>query len=128
MEVPYVSGRGRAWFATFGVLAVAVTGVLLAGVELTEYYLFPTWETEENASSLAFALFMTASGFGMVVANVLAVVGVCVWLHRAARNLEPLDRFSALATPGAAVGSFFIPFLNLIKPYRVVAAIYRACA
>jgi len=57
--------------------------------------------------------------------TVATVVAFLVWLHRANGNVaalrpEPLD-FS----PGRAVGSFFIPFLNLFLGYYAVQEVWQ---
>lgn len=62
---------------------------------------------------LAFA-FLVASG----------VVFLC-WKYRAAHNAKALDPLLAVS-PAMAVGGYFIPFANLVIPYRAMASITRA--
>jgi Domain of unknown function (DUF4328) len=57
---------------------------------------------------------------------IVATVLYCRWLYRAYEDAtrlraEPL-RFSA----GQAVASFFLPFVGLIRPYRVLVELHRA--
>ncbi len=56
---------------------------------------------------------------------VLAAILYCRWLHRAVSNVPALDGFMSY-TPSASVWSFFIPFVNLVKPYRVVSELWTA--
>lgn len=49
-----------------------------------------------------------------------------VWLYRVQSNLMSLDNEQLEFTPGWAVGWFFIPFANLVKPYQVVREVWRA--
>ena len=59
--------------------------------------------------------------------NVLAVAVFLFWFHRTAANVEAYGlqrRFS----PGWAVASFFIPFLNLVRPLGVALETWRGSA
>jgi hypothetical protein len=76
--------------------------------------------TDEEASAndlreLAAAVLQLALFLACVVAYLL-------WIHRAYRNLPALGnpKESLGYSPGWAVGSWFIPFVNLVVPYRVV--------
>ena len=55
---------------------------------------------------------------------VYTVVIFLVWLHRAHSNLEPLRAGSLQFTPGWAVGWWFIPFANLVKPFQAVRELW----
>jgi Domain of unknown function (DUF4328) len=48
------------------------------------------------------------------------VVFFLIWLFRVYTNLSPLRSPNQEFTPGWAVGWWFIPFANLVKPYQVV--------
>jgi hypothetical protein len=54
------------------------------------------------------------------------VVFFLIWLHRAYSNLSPLRARNLEYTPGWAVGWWFIPFANLVKPYQVMSELYDA--
>ncbi|MFL6208860.1 MAG: DUF4328 domain-containing protein [Pyrinomonadaceae bacterium] len=53
------------------------------------------------------------------------VVAFLLWLHRAYSNLRPLGAKQLNTSPGWAVGFFFIPFANLVKPYQAVREVWR---
>ncbi len=65
----------------------------------------------------------------LVVAHLATWVAVVVtfllWFHRAYGNLvgAGLDRLEF--SPGWAVGGFFVPFLNLVRPYGVMKEVWR---
>jgi hypothetical protein len=62
-----------------------------------------------------------------VVLWLASAVAFLVWLHRASSNLRAFRSEPALEfTPGQAVGSFFIPFVNLFRPYAVLREVWRA--
>lgn len=52
------------------------------------------------------------------------VVMFLVWIYRAHSNLTYLKSEYLEFTPGWAVGWWFVPFLNLFKPYQVVREIW----
>jgi len=49
-----------------------------------------------------------------------------MWIHRAHRNLPALGARGLRFSPGMAVGWFFVPILNLFRPYQVVKEIWKA--
>jgi hypothetical protein len=62
------------------------------------------------------------------VAGVLGVVGVIVgaasflpWFHRAYKNLAAVHKTKH--RPGWAIGAWFVPFLNLFRPYQIAKEI-----
>jgi len=48
-----------------------------------------------------------------------------LWFRRAYRNLPALGIFNLRWSPGWAVGAWFVPFLNLVRPVRIAADIWR---
>ena len=57
-----------------------------------------------------------------------AVTGIvwCVWQHRAQRNAIELADGKLEFTPGWAVGWWFVPFANLVKPFQTVRELWKA--
>jgi hypothetical protein len=60
-----------------------------------------------------------------ILARVATIVVFLMWLYRAYSNLSPLKVRDLEFTPGWAVGWWFIPFANLIKPYQAVSETWR---
>src|SRR5438093_12382214 len=52
--------------------------------------------------------------------------GFLTWLQRAYRNLPALHATELRYTPGWAVGSWFIPLVNLFAPHQVVSELWKA--
>ncbi len=50
-------------------------------------------------------------------------IAFSMWIHRAYRNLKLAHLARLRFTPGWAVGGFFVPFLNLVRPYQVMREI-----
>ena len=54
-----------------------------------------------------------------------SIVAFLIWLYRAYGNLSPLQARNLEFSPGWAVGWWFIPFANLVKPFQVVREVYN---
>jgi hypothetical protein len=55
---------------------------------------------------------------------ILAAVFFLIWLNRAYKNLEALRAEYLEFSSGWAVGWWFVPFANLIKPFQVVREVW----
>jgi len=52
-------------------------------------------------------------------------VAFLIWLHRAYKNLPSLGQRHFRFTPGWAVGFYFIPFLNLFRPFQAMRELWH---
>jgi hypothetical protein len=69
------------------------------------------------------ALFQIANVFMVVI----AAIAYCSWLRLAYENAAKLGQARYLrGTPQDAVVSFFIPFLNIIRPYQHIQSLWKA--
>ena len=66
-----------------------------------------------------------ALSFGLLF---LGPVSFLLWFYRAYSNLRRLGLHNLRYTPGWAVGSWFIPFFNLVRPKQIANDLYRATA
>ena len=120
---PYASANTYARLATFVLSAGVVANVavivgaafevnllqdVLAGTELAddEWYALQTWRRGIDWVSIGAAL--------------AALAMVIVWLRRAYRNLPALGARGLPWSPGWAIGAWFVPILNLFRPYQIV--------
>ncbi len=126
--IPFESGHHRAvWtLALFGIVilaevAFAVNCVmqyeLLSAAKRGER--FPLETLQANDTRYQFT-----AGVALVLRIPTAIVFL-MWVHRAYRNLPALGAMGLNHSPGWAVGWFFVPFANLVKPYQAVAEIWR---
>ncbi len=51
-----------------------------------------------------------------------------MWFHRAHKNLKAGGLNDLRYTPGWAVGGFFVPFLNLVRPFQVMKEVWIGSA
>lgn len=108
----------RARWATRFLTLVAVSSGASCLVSLLTFGSTAPADTESSALLLLeglLAIFTLVTYLG-------AVITYLRWLHLAVRHAEALD-IKVGATPGWAVGYWFIPFVNLVRPYRVVRAL-----
>jgi hypothetical protein len=49
-----------------------------------------------------------------------------MWMHRSYKNLLEMGTRGLTYSPGWAVGGFFVPFLNFVRPCQVVQEMWRA--
>jgi hypothetical protein len=70
--------------------------------------------------------------------DAISVIGLCLyvltgivwllWQHRAHANLHAARVADLAFTPGWAVGWWFVPFANLVKPFQAVRELWKASA
>lgn len=116
----------RAKFATLALCVFAAALVLS---------FFIVWDLRQMAYDLVAGKYVSESQIDSVVAReesllwltigsyVLCAVGFCMWIYRAAANVVALTGDTRIR-PGWAVGYFFIPILNLWKPYQAIRDVW----
>jgi heme/copper-type cytochrome/quinol oxidase subunit 2 len=83
---------------------------------------------DPDADLAGLEILYVVTAFALVIVAIVNIVLWCMWLHRAARNVNEagFERFEF--TPGWAVGWHFIPFANLVQPFKVMRQIWNASA
>jgi hypothetical protein len=117
----YVPLGWRTLLATLAIGAAAIFGLALDLVQLA-FAEQLKGESPDVASALV--VFFTAMAF--LGALVAAAVFFGIWVHRASKNLRGLGRHGMQFTPGWCVGWFYVPFANLVRPFKAVSEIWRA--
>jgi hypothetical protein len=88
------------------------------------------YETEEAALAAATASDwnqMVVGLFQLVIAVATGIVTLR-WIHRANWNARALGAARLDFTPGWSVGWYFVPLMNLWKPYQAMKQIWQASA
>ena len=65
-------------------------------------------------------------GLAQFVLYLVTIVVWLVWFRRAYRNLISLRVGQLRFKPGWAVGAWFVPFLNLVRPFQITKDIWTA--
>lgn len=69
---------------------------------------------------------IVAIGMVYLVVYIVLVVFWMMWVHRTYQNLPSLGAQGLTYSPAWAVGYWFIPILNLFRPYQVMRETWRA--
>jgi hypothetical protein len=62
----------------------------------------------------------------LLVDFILAATAFLIWIYRVANHIHATALELSVPEPQDCVASWFIPLINLIRPYRVVKALYRS--
>lgn len=97
----------------------AVFGVIIIGV--------PDWMVYVEEGGIIAITVIVVSMLGLLEFPLRIVTGIVflVWVYRAYNNLFALKARNLEFTPGWAVGWWFIPFANLVKPFQVIREIFN---
>lgn len=107
--------RTRAMVATVSVLATGGLGLLLTVLDALGFA-----ESEDDS------MLYLAVGAGLGLAAVSGIISFLVWLRRAASNVRALRPEAGFTyTLGWTIGWWFVPFLNLWRPFQVVHEIWH---
>lgn len=118
--------RGRCRIVTvilIVILALSPVGAL-AEVSLLHYlYGISSGQPVDDARAARIDIGGGIVGILQLCAFLGCAVAFLVWFHRAHKNLQAgVDHLRY--TPAWAVGGFFVPFLNLVRPFQVMREIW----
>jgi hypothetical protein len=74
---------------------------------------------------MAMAKAQQVLGVGQAFVAILTGIAFLMWLHGSYRALALTGSRTTDVTPGWAVGYWFIPFLNCVRPYQVVRRLWQ---
>lgn len=109
-------------------VAMAMEVAAIAGSAVTLLLLrrLAAGEAVDDAQLNAIDLFAGLVGIATIVVLVVTAVLFIRWLAQARRNAEALGGRGMVHAPAWAVWGWFVPILNLFRPYEVVGEIWRA--
>jgi hypothetical protein len=129
--VPYESGHRRAMWA-MSLLALCMVGgafgIVSNAMQLDFIQKFQSGLIDQadfvhsaqgnDARQKSVAIFQ-------IIVRISSAIAFLIWIHRTYRNLRALGAVNLKYSPGWAVGYFFIPILNLFRPYQVMKEIWH---
>ena len=126
---PFTSAHVRARIVKI-LLIVGAIATAMSLLAETLSLLFPPLtddqELGDNPINAALALIIFLLAVLEFFVYLTTVVFFLMWLYRSAKNLRAFNSWHRPEySPGLAVGSFFIPFANLIIPYRAVKEVWQ---
>lgn len=124
---PYASAHTRARIVTVLLMVGAAISLITIPSHVLDMYVQPLTEEQEITDnpggflSLALTAVLGLAGFAVYVATVIVFL---MWLYRSSNNLRAFGE-PQQTSAGWAVGSFFVPIMNLFVPYRAVKEIWK---
>jgi hypothetical protein len=120
------------WAARACLIASAVISGATIAVTMQQYALLKSAETGQitlddvyDQSLVQLALV----GLPQLVVTVASFVLIAMWIYRVAWNARVFAGARNMDfTPGWSVGWYFVPFVNLWKPYQAMKEVWRASA
>lgn len=126
---PFRPIRGRSIFAAASLglhASLSVVMIFACSERISLLQSILAHGTVSRAALRASDLFFMAGARFHLLTALLTVVAFLLWLYRANQNLSSFRNESFEFSPAGAVGSFFIPFVNLVQPYSAVREIWQA--
>ncbi len=122
-----LAGRAAAITAMFGILFVidlALIGAALLNLDLIERLRggedVPNSDLDANDTRLG------SIALGNIAVSFACVVLFIRWLHLAYRNVDSISPSYRRFDTGWAIGSWFVPFLNLVRPMQIVTDVWHS--
>ncbi|HWQ36469.1 MAG TPA: DUF4328 domain-containing protein [Blastocatellia bacterium] len=113
----------------FAIIGNGLHLVLSSALDDSSNLLLNSGGEYEPQSALEFVQLVAVLTSGLlavlqVVIYIATIIAFLMWIHRAYRNLEPLGVKHPQYSPGWAVGAWFVPFLNLVRPFQIIREIW----
>lgn len=128
-QTSYVSAHSRGRLTRILLVGGAVCSALIIVVEIGQILAPEFNQGEEIADNpggytvLVLYLLLTLLGFVIFVATAIVFL---LWLHRSASNLTAFGYWKSQGySPAWAVGSFFVPIVNLFVPYQATKYVWQ---
>lgn len=123
----YASAHNRARLLTILLIAGVVISVLTIPSHILDLYVDPLADNQEISDNpmgfLALAL-TGVLGLATIAVYIATVVVFLMWLYRVSNNVAAFGKRTQHSS-GWAVGSFFVPIMNLFVPYQAVRDIWN---
>ncbi len=102
---------------------IAIAVVLFSAVlYLAGFLMILAWRESDTQAAYDATTFFDALGFLMYFA---IAVFFMIWSYKAQANLNVIGRENVKNTPGSAVWSWFVPFVNLVLPFKIMLETIR---
>jgi len=114
----------RATLVKIGLLAVSVVMLFTVWVSFQDLDLLDQWKAGRFPSEAAWDRVDTLivySNMAALVVGLFTLVVFLLWLHLAYSNFSNETGGKTRFSPAWAVGGFFVPIVNLVRPFQVVS-------
>ncbi len=121
---PFASIKGITLAVTVLFAAMAVCYAIFILFSVGELVVPQEVEFDDEGSVSVFVMLIGLVALLHIPVWLGGIVVFLVWIYKAYKNLEPLQASGLSHSPGWAVGWWFIPFANLVKPFQVMKEIW----
>jgi hypothetical protein len=113
-------------YIVYGLVAVQIFAFVVGVITSLGVLVSPDWiiDLDDGESTPVFVFFLGLSALLRIGALIFTIIFFLIWEYRAYSNLSPLKARNLEHSPGWAVGWWFIPFANLVKPFQVMKEIW----
>lgn len=121
---PFRETRGYSRAAVVGLWGYVLAAIAMIVIELIVVVIIRQGEL----SFVTFEQLEVAEQFTMGIAVFIflfTMVTYCTWKHRSYHNLKALGVGLLRYSPNWAIGSYFVPILNLVRPFRAMNDIWN---
>lgn len=119
------SQRARTILIIFWILAaLQVVSMISAVMQLQLLYRFNEGNIDADAAATN-DIRQKIIAFTYVGAIIVSIVFFIMWFRRAYANLERTGRVNLKYAEGWSAGAWFVPFLNLVRPYEIMKEIWH---
>jgi hypothetical protein len=122
----YVSARRRAQVTVVLLIVGAVISFLTIPSHILEIYFSPfdaSQEVADNPGGFVALMLTLVLALATVAVYIATVIAFLMWLYRASNNVAAFGQ-QTMHSSGWAVGSFFVPIMNLFVPYQAAKDIW----
>jgi hypothetical protein len=123
--VPYQSTKKLSLTIVSLLAAMTVTDAINTLLSLGQLYFPYRMELDTGEFLSVWDMAIAFMALLQLPVFILTVVFFLVWLNRSYKNLTPLGAQYLEHSSGWAVGYWFIPFVNLVKPFQVVREVWN---
>jgi hypothetical protein len=123
----YVSARRRAQVTVVLLIIDAVISFLTIPSHVLDLYVSPfdmNQEVSDNPGGFVALMLTAVLGLATVGVYIATIIAFLMWLYRASNNIAAFGQRTQHSS-GWAVGSFFVPIMNLFVPYQAAKEIWQ---
>lgn len=112
------------WRMALAAIAIPASAFFGLALDVTQMSVGNALQADSPDVVPALLVFFVAMAF--VGSLVLGAIFFGLWVHRAARNLRALGRSGMKFSPAGCIGWYFVPFANLVRPFKAMSELWRA--
>ncbi|MEM7475196.1 MAG: DUF4328 domain-containing protein [Planctomycetota bacterium] len=110
-------------------VCVLMASIIVMIADTIGHLMFPTYSDPDAAVSeeeMGLLLLIMGVAAIQVLSTLVLGILVCIFMYRANANARSFGAIGMEHSPGWCAGAWFVPILNLFRPFQCMSEIYRA--